>query len=904
MALKKSDLYSNLWKSCDALRGGMDASQYKDYILAFLFLKYISDKFAGVLFSPVDVPPGSSFTDMVALKGTANIGDDINKKIIAPLVQANSKLVKVFPDFNDEAKLGKGKDMVDRLSNIISIFQDIDFSKNHADGDDMLGDAYEYLMMQFAAESGKSKGQFYTPAEVSRIMAKILDLSSMQVTASTTVYDPTCGSGSLLLKVAAEASVPPTLYGQEFDLATSALARMNMIVHNFPNGDIRQGNTLSNPLFKDGENLKTFDLIVANPPFSDKNWTTGFSPDEDEYGRFDGFGVPPDKQGDYAYLLHMVRSLKSTGRGCIILPHGVLFRGNAEADIRKNLIDKGIIKGIIGLPANLFYGTGIPACIIVMDKSRMGVSKDIFMIDASNGFMKDGPKNRLREQDIHLIVDTFTTQTEITGFSKKVSYAQIVENEFNLNLPRYIDNQSKEDVQDIPGLLRGAIPDMELDGLDKYWSLFPGLREVLFEQAFEGYSQVKVDKAEIKSSINQFPAFQTYSSGLETHFAQWWDTQAVQLRAKSKADVHPKALIKDFSNSILAHYKSKTLIDPYDVFQNVMDYWNDIMQDDAYVISKDGWVGTPETLYEIKKGNNGDVKKKVGWTTALIPKSVIMDVYFSTEKAKLLELQSQLENTTSEIATLLEEQGGGNGGEDGVLSDVGSASDTKKALISAQDYIWSELQNERGVAYNKAKEKQERLKATENEQKDALPLDKVNNNTIKAKLEEEISAELRTQITTYQATETARKEQDKVVKALEQERDTWIAKFRKNSPNDEILNDLKCIEQYQALKDQEKTLKDKIKVAESDIDTKAKAKCEEIKDDESTVKNLVINHKWKVAIKTKIDGELDRINQHLTQRLKTLIERYEHSYPTLKAQCDELESKVESDLARMGFSWV
>ena len=364
MAIKKSELYSSLWAGCDELRGGMDASQYKDYVLVLLFIKYISDKYAGVPFAPITIPDGASFKDMVALKGKSDIGDQINKQIIAPLANANAQLsTSDFPDFNDPAKLGSGKEMVDRLTNLVAIFErkELDFSKNRAGGDDILGDAYEYLMRHFATESGKSKGQFYTPAEVSRIMAQISGIRKADTSANTTVYDPTCGSGSLLLKVGDEAGTLVTLYGQEKDAATSGLARMNMYLHDYATAAISQGNTLTDPKYKEKGTLKTFDYVVANPPFSDKRWSNGLTPLDDEYERFTPFGVPPAKQGDYAYLLHIVRSLKSTGKGACILPHGVLFRGNAEAEIRRNLVRKGYIKGIIGLPANLFYGTGIPA---------------------------------------------------------------------------------------------------------------------------------------------------------------------------------------------------------------------------------------------------------------------------------------------------------------------------------------------------------------------------------------------------------------------------------------------------------------------------------------------------------------------------------------------------------------
>src|SRR5258707_10121625 len=288
MALKKSELYCSLWASCDELRGGMDASQYKDYVLVLLFIKYVSDKAASQKGYLLDVPKGGSFADMVKLKGGKEIGDKMNK-IIAKLAEANDlKGVIDVADFNDADKLGKGKEMVDRLSNLVAIFDSptLDFSGNRAEGDDLLGDAYEYLMRHFATESGKSKGQFYTPAEVSRIMAKVIGVNTAK-SQSQTIYDPTCGSGSLLLKAADEAATGVTIYGQEMDNATAALAKMNMILHDNPTAEIWQDNSLSSPYFKqENGTLKTFDFVVANPPFSIQAWSNGTDPDPDAYPRF------------------------------------------------------------------------------------------------------------------------------------------------------------------------------------------------------------------------------------------------------------------------------------------------------------------------------------------------------------------------------------------------------------------------------------------------------------------------------------------------------------------------------------------------------------------------------------------------------------------------------------------
>ncbi len=657
MAIKKSELYSSLWSSCDELRGSMDASQYKDYVLSLLFIKYISDKYAGVPYPPIEIPKGSSFADMANLKGTGDIGDQINKKIIAPLVEANKQLSPSdFPDFNDPVKLGSGREKIDRLRNLISIFQSpgLDFSKNRAGGDDILGDAYEYLMRHFATESGKSKGQFYTPAEVSRIMAQVIGIKTAKTSGETTVYDPTCGSGSLLLKVGDEARTPLTLYGQEKDSATSGLARMNMILHNNPGASIALGNTLTNPEYRDGGDIWQFDYVVANPPFSDKSWSTGLDPENDPYNRFKSFGTPPAKQGDYAYLLHIVRSLKSTGDGACILPHGVLFRGNAEAGIRRNLIRKGYIKGIIGLPANLFYGTGIPACIVILDKEHAAARKGIFMVDAAQGFIKDGPKNRLRDQDIHKITDAFNNQLTIPGFSRMVPYEAIAGNDYNLNLPRYISSQKVEDKQDIEGHLKGGIPTADIDALDAYWDVCPNLKAALFTDNRPDYMNLTVDKSAIKQTIYHHPEFTTFITSMNDLFEQWRILSSATLK-KLKAECKPKDVIFGLSEDLLAHYTDKPLIDKYDVYQHLMNYSAEVMLDDCYIIAADGWKA--ETYRIIVKNKKGKEEDK-GWTCDLIPKELVIARYFADEQANINTLTFELEAAGAAMSELAEEHDG------------------------------------------------------------------------------------------------------------------------------------------------------------------------------------------------------------------------------------------------------
>ena len=755
MAIKKSELYSKLWASCDELRGGMDASQYKDYVLVLLFIKYVSDKYAGQPFAPITIPPGASFTDMVALKGTSDIGDQINKRIIAPLQSANQ--LSDFPDFNDATKLGSGKEMVERLTNLIAIFENpaLDFSRNRADGDDILGDAYEYLMRHFATESGKSKGQFYTPAEVSRIIAQVLGIRHAPTTSDTTIYDPTCGSGSLLLKLADEARTPVTLYGQEKDSATAGLARMNMILHDNPTALIMQGNTLTDPKFLDGDALKTFDYVVANPPFSDKRWSTGLDPLHDPHVRFQPFGTPPAKQGDYAYLLHIVRSLKPNGRG---------------------------------------------ACIVVIDKQDAHARSGIFMIDASQGFAKDGPKNRLRAQDIHRIVDVFTRQTDTPRYARMVGLEEIEKNDFNLNLPRYIDSQVPEDIQDIDAHLNGGIPERDIDALSRYWDVCPGLRAALFRSARPGYLDLPVDKTAIKATIHEHPEFSAFIAGMNEHFAAWRGRAAATLKGLGQG-CHPKEVIAALAEDLLAHYAGRPLIDPYDIYQHLLDYWAETMQDDCYLVAADGW--RADTYRVIEKNKTTGKERDKGWTCDLIPKPLIVARYFAAEQAEIDRLATELESVTARLAELEEEHGG----EDGAFGD----------------------------------------------------LDKVNKASVTARLRE-------------------------------------IRGDREAADEAAVLND------WLRLSGEEAEVKRRLREAEVALDAAACAHYDGLT--EAEIKALAVDDKWLEALDAAIRGEVDRISQELTQRVKELGDRYENSLPEMVGLVAEIESKVSRHLERMGFSWT
>ncbi|KGA36216.1 type I restriction-modification protein subunit M [Pectobacterium brasiliense] len=689
MAIKKTELYSSLWASCDELRGGMDASQYKDYVLTLLFMKYVSDKYKGDPYGMIVIPQGASFDDMVALKGDKEIGDKINKIIQKLAAENDLKSVIDVADFDDEDKLGKGKEMIDRLSKLVGIFEGLDLSGNRAEGDDLLGDAYEYLMRHFATESGKSKGQFYTPAEVSRILAKVIGITP-ETPQDATVYDPTCGSGSLLLKVNDEARRGLSIYGQEMDNATSALARMNMILHNNTTAKIWKGNTLSDPQWKEANGrLKAFDFAVANPPFSNKNWTSGLNPKKDPFERF-VWGTPPEKNGDYTFLLHIIKSLKSTGKGAVILPHGVLFRGNAEAAIRENLIKQGYIKGIIGLPANLFYGTGIPACIIVIDKEHAHSRKGIFMIDASRGFIKDGNKNRLRSRDIHRIVDVFNHQRTVPGYSRMVPVSEIAseQNAYNLNIPRYIDSGEPEDLHDLTAHLQGGIPMRDVDALQDYWQVFPALRDVLFTDDRPGYCRARVEAQQVKPTILAHQEFKDFATRTLLPFKAWVKESA--LDGIGKGD-KPKEQIQDIGEMLLAHYANSELLNKYSAYQILMDYWFDTMQDDVYVITQDGWKAAAQIreLQPVKGKDGKNVWKeahdfeftKRRYKADVLPRSLIEKRCFPALLEALNSAQERSEEASRQLAEFIEEQAG----EDDLLAEAKNDKDkVTQKLVNAR----------------------------------------------------------------------------------------------------------------------------------------------------------------------------------------------------------------------------
>lgn len=717
----------------------MDASQYKNYVLTMLFLKYISDRVKSDPDLYFELPEGCSFDDIAKLKNKPNIGEEI-QKALREIAKVNPDLNNIIDkaDFDDSALLGSGKAKIDTLSSLVSVFQRdfLDFSSNRAGDDDIIGDAYEYLMKNFAAESGKKKGQFYTPAEVSRLMAQIIGIHK-DTRPQISIYDPTCGSGSLLLRAKALANNGVAIFGQELDEATRGMAVMNMYLHGVDDADIQVGDTIEKPFFKQNSTtLMTFDYAVANPPFSQKGWIKGEVKLNDTFGRWGAeehqAPIPPSSYEDYAFLLHIIQSLKSQGRAACILPNGVLFRGNEEEKIRKKLIERRVIRGIISLPANLFFGTGIPACIIIIDKAKTNSTKGIFMIDARNGFTKDGAKNRLREQDIRRIYDTWdmleTLEAEnklddseiVPHFARFVPYTEICNerNDGNLNVSRYITPEDTEVRHDIYAHLKlnGGLPAHDVDeGLAYVWHHCPTLKAELFAPLCEGYYSLIGDKKQIGEVINANQEFCELSGHFSAAVEEWYHEVAKQMNALT-TDCTPKALIEEWGDSLLEILGDVDgLASAYDVYDILMRYWQDAMQDDCYLISREGWKVelSAEVMQTDKKSKEVKFVAKKNptyrdYTCDLLPVNIVVARYFQAEEDAVKHAEELVAQLSAEVEQLEEEN-------PDTLDD--SAAGLKKTLKELQH---SDPDNEDVAVIKQYFVKCDALKAAKKQTKEAI----------------------------------------------------------------------------------------------------------------------------------------------------------------------------------------
>lgn len=474
--LTQEEVNGTLWRACDTFRGKIDSAIYKDYVLVMLFIKYVSDIYKEhrqdmmekydndiemverqMRYERFVLDERSTFDYIYDKRNQSNIGEIINMALEHVEEENKTKLRGVFKniDFNSEAILGATKERNAMLKDLLEDFKDLDLRPSRLIGDDVIGNAYEYMIGNFASDAGKKGGEFFTPAEVSELLAKLVKPEE-----NDRIYDPTCGSGSLLIK--AFNKVPnkkAQIYGQERNGQTHSLCRMNMFLHKIDDAKIEWGDTLSNPKHLENDKLMKFQVVVANPPFSLDKWTSGFAGEGndknfkmeeslDPYKRF-SWGVPPKSKGDYAFVLHMLHSLAEGGRMGVVLPHGVLFRGASEGKIRKQIIDMNLLDAVIGLPANLFFGTGIPACILIFKQNRD--KKDILFIDASGDdyYEKGKNQNKLREEDIQRIVDAYEKYEEIDKYSYVASVDEIKENDYNLNIPRYVDTFEEEELVDM-----------------------------------------------------------------------------------------------------------------------------------------------------------------------------------------------------------------------------------------------------------------------------------------------------------------------------------------------------------------------------------------------------------------------------------------------------------------------
>ena len=475
--ITQEKINSVLWQAADTFRGKIDSSTYKDYILTMLFIKYLSDTYKEKVEEYTQRYNGdeqriqralsrerfvldkkSTFDYLYSKRNDPEIGEIINKALERIENENAGKLRGVFRniDFNSEAILGKAKERNAMLRTLLEDFNQLSLRPSQLGNEDIVGNAYQYMIGLFASDAGKKGGEFYTPAEVSELLARLVKPQE-----NDRIYDPTCGSGSLLIKVAKQ--VPNrkvAIYGQERNGATHSLALMNMYLHGIDDAKIEWGDTLANPLHLEDGKLMKFQVIVANPPFSLDKWAMGFAgegandkkfkmePGLDPHRRFE-WGVPPASKGDYAFVQHMLYSLAENGRMATILPHGVLFRGASEGKIRKQIIDLNLLDAVIGLPENLFYGVTIPVCIMVFKKNR--TRKDVLFIDASGQehYQKGKNQNKLREQDIQKLVETYEKRETIDKYSYVATIEEIKENDYNLNIPRYVDTFEEEEPVDM-----------------------------------------------------------------------------------------------------------------------------------------------------------------------------------------------------------------------------------------------------------------------------------------------------------------------------------------------------------------------------------------------------------------------------------------------------------------------
>ena len=688
--MNKQQLASKIWESANKMRSKIEANEYKDYILGFIFYKFLSDKELKYLkendYEDADIRElteededavkdiQTSIGYFIAYENLFStwleMGSDFEVDNVRTALSAFTRLIseshkKVFDKIFDTlqsglSKLGdSSKSQTKAVSDLIYLIKDIpmDGKQDY----DVLGFVYEYLISNFAANAGKKAGEFYTPHEVSVLMSEIV-AEHLKDRDKIEIYDPTSGSGSLLINIGKSLSKYMDnsngikYYAQELKENTYNLTRMNLVMRGIIPSNIyaRNGDTLEDdwPYFDDADPIASYDplyvdAVVSNPPYS-QNWNPSGKEMDPRYA---GYGIAPKSKADYAFLLHDLYHLKPDGIMNIVLPHGVLFRGGEEGEIRKNLIENNKIDAVIGLPANIFFGTGIPTIVMVLRQKRE--NDDILIIDASKGFVKEGKNNKLRESDIKKIVDTFKNRLSIDKYSKVVSRDEIRQNEYNLNIPRYVDSSEKAEGWDIYALMFGGIPENELSDYNEYWNAFPTLRDDLYSKTGSSYYGLNTDdvKATIKNNkdvrafIEEYKnAFNGFNEALEDILIK--NIESINI---SMAEI----LIGD---EIFRRIKDKPLVNAYEAYQLFSDEWNTVSVD-LEIIQTEGFEATKKVDPNLvsKKKDGKDVEVQDGWAGHVIPFSLVQDKILYAEKKALSDKENRLLDIKSLYEELLEE---------------------------------------------------------------------------------------------------------------------------------------------------------------------------------------------------------------------------------------------------------
>lgn len=869
MAIKKSEIYSTLTKCANKLRSnsGIGAESFKNYVLIILFLKYISDKVKSGDNTVLEIPEGCYFEDIVDLKGKKTIGDSLNK-IIEKISAANGlqDIINLSDhDFCDK-KLGNADDSSKLISELIAAFQDdgLDFSHNRAADDDLIGDAYEYLMRNFASLAGKDKGQFYTPTEISRLMALLIGIDQDDRPMVST-YDPTCGSGSLLLRVRAAAKHNVSLDGQDIDPANIELSYMNMVIHGCETPNILQGDTLNSPKHVVNGMLQTYDYVVSNPKFSLHNWMLT-AKDNDEWGRWNpDMGVPPQQYGDFAFLLHCVKSLKPGGKCAIILPNGVLTRGGDEERLRKWLIEQRLLSGIIAFPANAFYGTSIAGNVLVLENHR--VQDGVFFIDASElGYKDADSKIRLREQDIKRVIDVWKRRKDEPHFAHLSTFEttlqdgeespmyEIERNGFNLNMTRYVVPEDKEIHQNIDGHLHGGIPVSDIDRLQEFWNVCPSLRTTLFEPLREGFFSLAIEKQNVSETISNEESFKAQRAVFVRTIQEWCAQTKPRMQAVGKYS-KPKEVIAEWGQSILDTFlKGSSLVDAYDVYDQLLGYYNDTLQDDLFMISRDGWM--PRLIFPTKKS-----PKWTDLSCDLLPVDLAVKVFLNDLKQEFDAKTAALADIQEKRQTMIEEDEG----------------DLDVAIF------YGKL-NEKNIRTKLERCAAHRLTDDEKGFLESLsPYLAKNNKANKEKI-----AQLCQPF-------------DYLFESGKPITKTVVQKLLANSKHWEYSTEEQrhLWQQYLDLLEREKVVKAEIKVLDAKLYKEIVRIYGELT--ENDVRNVIVNNKWLADISSRISEEMQTAMHRIVTEVNDMHSRYEFTLRELSDSLTQKENLVFDHLKEMGF---